>query len=148
MSPNEARYNGAGWNVSGAQVAASNETLNFMLGNRRQPTWMTGPQSQASTVPLRNMESIPSSRQGPHAPSRRPPSQPSNRTSTDKTSDVNRPASANVTAAISRVLDGPQDKPVAVPELAQHTLLLLPEPGLASRFFSEYLEQHHIDTEW
>ncbi|KZL82882.1 miz sp-ring zinc finger [Colletotrichum incanum] len=132
MTPHEAHHNGAGGYVSGAQVAASNQTLNFMLGNHRQPSWMTGQHPKASTAPQSNMAPISSIHQGVHGPSRRPSSRPPSRTSTNSISETTRLPPGSVAAVTSNPADGPQDKPAAVPESGQQILdcaAALPSPA-------------------
>ncbi|KAK1448350.1 MIZ/SP-RING zinc finger [Colletotrichum cuscutae] len=63
MSPHRAQQDIAGGPLSGAQVARSNETVNFLLGNRR-PAWMTSQNEPASRGPHTNKGPTSRNRQG------------------------------------------------------------------------------------
>ncbi|KXH68183.1 MIZ/SP-RING zinc finger [Colletotrichum salicis] len=118
MSPHGAQQDVVGGPLSGAQVARSNETVNFLLGNRR-PAWMTSQNVVPSHGPLTNKGPTSRNRQdvqGPQmAPTRASQKQPSTHASNTPS------APGTVTTSTFRSADNLQDKPAAAPESNQLT---------------------------
>lgn len=124
--------------MSGAQVAASNQTLNFLLGNRRQPSWMTAQQPQASSGPRRNPAPMPSDHQGGHGQPGNLPSRSQRPSSSNNNSDVARVTPGSVTTSTARQADGSQGKPAALPELS-HKTLYFPYPFHSPKLFLAFV---------
>lgn len=118
MSPHRAQQDLVGGALSGAQVARSNETVNFLLGNRR-PAWMTSQNEQASRSPHTNKGPTSRSRQGVQGFPMAPAQAPRKESSTNASNSPSVPGTVATSAFRLRPYDNLQDKSTAALESNQ-----------------------------
>ncbi|EXF78438.1 MIZ/SP-RING zinc finger [Colletotrichum fioriniae PJ7] len=118
MSPHRAQQDLVGGPLSGAQVARSNETVNFLLGNRR-PAWMTSQNEQASRSPHTNKGPTSRSRQGVQGFPMAPAQAPRKESSTNASNSPSVPGTVATSAFRLRPYDNLQDKSTAALESNQ-----------------------------
>ncbi|KAG7055528.1 MIZ/SP-RING zinc finger [Colletotrichum scovillei] len=118
MSPHRAQQDIAGGPLSGAQVARSNETVNFLLGNRR-PAWMTTQNEPASRSPHTNKGPTSRNRQGVHGVPIVPTQAPRRESSTNATNPPSVLGSVAPSAFRLRPHENLQDKSTAALETNQ-----------------------------
>ncbi|KAL0777702.1 hypothetical protein CaCOL14_005355 [Colletotrichum acutatum] len=118
MSPHRAQQDVVGGPLSGVQVARSNETVNFLLGNRR-PAWMISQNEQASRSPHTNKRPTSRNRQGVHGVPIVPTQAPRKESSTNASNPPSVPGTVAPSAFRLRPHENLQDKSTAALESNQ-----------------------------